>query len=279
MQNYKNYINGQFKDSVSKKTFLSINPSNEEPWAEISEAENSEVNEAVEAADNAFKGEWSKYLPQQRAKILRNIGDKLLENSDLLGSIETKDTGKMYKETIPNVDRGLNAGDKLVCGNLTLKIMDTPGHTMSHICLYFEGNDTNKPALFCGDTLFNAGVGRCDFGGDPIIMHQTFEEQIFLLSDNVRIYPGHDYIENNLEFTLDREPDNQSAKELKEKFNNGLDAESFISDIGLERQINVFFRLDEHRVRLGIADSLKIDVASLDRQKTFVGLRGLRDNW
>ena len=99
MQNYKNYINGQFKDSASKKTFLSINPSNEEPWAEISEAENSEVNEAVEAADNAFKGEWSKYLPQQRAKILRNIGDKLLENSDLLGSIETKDTGKMYKET------------------------------------------------------------------------------------------------------------------------------------------------------------------------------------
>lgn len=182
-------------------------------------------------------------------------------------------------ETIPNVNRGLNAGDKLVCGNLTLKIMDTPGHTMSHICLYFEGDDTNKPALFCGDTLFNAGVGRCDFGGDPIIMHQTFEEQIFLLSDNVRIYPGHDYIENNLEFTLDREPDNQSAKELKQKFKNGLDAESFISDIGLERQINVFFRLDEHRVKLGIADSLKIDVASLDRQKTFVGLRGLRDNW
>ena len=92
-------------------------------------------------------------------------------------------------ETIPNVDRGLNAGDKLVCGNLTLKIMDTPGHTMSHICLYFEGNDTNKPALFCGDTLFNAGVGRCDFGGDPIIMHQTFEEQIFLLSVKfVRLY-------------------------------------------------------------------------------------------
>ena len=86
-------------------------------------------------------------------------------------------------------------------------------------------------------------------------------------------------IENNLEFTLDREPDNQSAKELKEKFKNGLDADSFISDIGLERQINVFFRLDEPRVKLGIADSLKVDVASLDRQKTFVGLRGLRDNW
>ena len=180
---------------------------------------------------------------------------------------------------IPNVDRGLNAGDELTCGELTLKVMDTPGHTMSHICLYYEGSDTEMPALFCGDTLFNAGVGRCDFGGEPSILHKTFEEQIFLLSDSVRIYPGHDYIENNLEFTLDREPDNQSAKQLRDKFKNGLDAESFISDIGLEREINVFFRLDEHQVRLGIADSLKVDVNSLNRQKTFIGLRGLRDNW
>ena len=182
-------------------------------------------------------------------------------------------------DAIPNVDRGLNAGDELKCGELTLKIMDTPGHTMSHICLYYEGSDTEMPALFCGDTLFNAGVGRCDFGGEPSILHKTFEEQIFLLSDSVRIYPGHDYIENNLEFTLDREPDNQSAKKLRDKFKSGLDAESFISDIGLEREINVFFRLDEHQVRVGIADSLKIDVNSLDRQKTFICLRGLRDNW
>ena len=182
-------------------------------------------------------------------------------------------------DAIPNVDRGLNAGDELTCGKLTLKIMDTPGHTMSHICLYYEGSDTEMPALFCGDTLFNAGVGRCDFGGEPSILHKTFEEQIFLLSDNVRIYPGHDYIENNLRFTLDREPDNQCARQLMDKFKSGLDAESFISDIGLEREINVFFRLDEHQVRVGIADSLKIDVNSLDRQKTFIGLRGLRDNW
>ena len=193
-------------------------------------------------------------------------------NAKLVAHVEAMDA-------IPNVDRGLNAGDVLRCGDLTLKVMDTPGHTMSHICLYYDGSDSEMPALFCGDTLFNAGVGRCDFGGEPSILHKTFEEQIFLLSDNVRIYPGHDYIENNLEFTLDREPDNQSAKQLRNKFKNGLDAESFISDIGLEREINVFFRLDERQVRLGIADSLKIDVNSLDRQKTFIGLRGLRDNW
>jgi hydroxyacylglutathione hydrolase len=150
---------------------------------------------------------------------------------------------------------------------------------MSHICLYFLGNVDEQPALFCGDTLFNAGVGRCDFGGEPKILHKTFEEQIFPLADNVRIFPGHNYIENNLEFTLDREPDNKSAISLREKFKNGLDAESFVSDIGLEREINVFFRADQKEVREGIASSLNIDLSSLDNQQTFIGLRKLRDSW
>ena len=182
-------------------------------------------------------------------------------------------------DAIPNVDRGLVAGEELICGDMILKVMDTPGHTMSHICLYFQGNEHEEPALFCGDTLFNAGVGRCDFGGEPKALHKTFEDQIFPLPDDVRIYPGHDYIENNLQFTLDREPDNKDAITLIDKFKNGLDSESFISNIGLERKINVFFRLNEEKVRLGIAKSLNLEFDSLNRQKTFVGLRALRDNW
>ena len=174
---------------------------------------------------------------------------------------------------IPNVDRGVQAGDSLRCGKLRLKIMDTPGHTMSHICLYFSGTDAEQPALFCGDTLFNAGVGRCDFGGEPKVLYNTFVEQIFPLSDDVRIFPGHDYIQNNLEFTLDREPDNQSALNLREEFKQGLDAESFVSNIGIEREINIFFRLDQAQVRAGIGAS------ALDDQSTFIGLRRLRDNW
>ena len=182
-------------------------------------------------------------------------------------------------QSIPNVDRGLHAGDTLECGDLSLKVMSTPGHTMSHICLYFTGSATSAPALFCGDTLFNAGVGRCDFGGDPEIMHATFVEQIYPLADDVRVFPGHDYIENNLEFTLDREPNNQQAQSLKAQFKADLDAETYVSTIGVERQINVFFRLDNVDVRQGIATSLNLTMAALDDQATFIGLRRLRDNW
>ena len=97
MKQYKNYINGQFKDA--KNTFISINPTTEEPWAKFSAADAKDVDEAVQAAAKAFEGDWSKSLPQQRIKVLRSIGDKLIENAELLGTVETKDTGKMLKET------------------------------------------------------------------------------------------------------------------------------------------------------------------------------------
>tara|TARA_Y100000590_G_scaffold67119_1_gene72793 strand:+ start:2232 stop:3704 length:1473 start_codon:yes stop_codon:yes gene_type:complete len=99
MKNYKNYINGEFVDSKSGKTFKTINPYTEIEFAEVTEAEEYEVNLAVESAAKAFNGEWSKLLPIDRAKYLRAIGDQLIENADKLGEIETHDTGKLYKET------------------------------------------------------------------------------------------------------------------------------------------------------------------------------------
>ena len=66
---------------------------------------------------------------------------------------------------------------------------------------------------------------------------------------------------------------------MREKFQNGLSAESFVSDIGLEREINVFFRLNVDQVRAGIAASLNTKFEDLDNEKTFIGLRKLRDSW
>ena len=63
------------------------------------------------------------------------------------------------KDSIPGIDRGLGAGDVIRVGlTVELESLDTPGHTMSHVCLLSR---TDTPALFCGDTLFNAGAGNC----------------------------------------------------------------------------------------------------------------------
>ena len=99
LKQYKMFIDGEWVDSETKKTFETLNPENNKPWAVVPEASASDVDRAVKAAQKAFEGEWPKLLPRDRAKYLRAIGDQLIENADKLGKIETHDTGKLYKET------------------------------------------------------------------------------------------------------------------------------------------------------------------------------------
>ncbi len=124
------------------------------------------------------------------------------------------------KDKIPGIDRGLAAGDVIRVGKtVELEALDTPGHTMSHVCLMSR---TDRPALFCGDTLFNAGAGNGHGGGHPVELYHTFATQLAGLGDETLIYPGHDYIANNLGFTLDREPDNVRAAGLLAEASAGV---------------------------------------------------------
>ncbi len=145
------------------------------------------------------------------------------------------------KDAIPNMDRGLSAGDIIKVGSsVEIECLDTPGHTMSHICMLTR---TDQAALFCGDTLFNAGAGNCHHGGHPNELYDTFATQLAKLGDDTLIYPGHDYMTNNLEFTLDREPDNAKAKSLLDDFGDQDPNAALVSNLALEKEINTFFRL------------------------------------
>ena len=99
LKKYKMFIDGEWVDSDTKKTFETLNPENNKPWAVVPEASANDVDRAVKAAQKAFEGEWPKLLPRERGKYLRAIADKLRENAELLGEIETIDTGKLFRET------------------------------------------------------------------------------------------------------------------------------------------------------------------------------------
>ena len=99
LKEYKMFIDGSWIESESKKTFETLNPENNEPWAKVPEASAKDVDKAVRAAQKAFEGEWPKLFPRERAKYLRAIANQLRENAEHLGKIETLDTGKLYKET------------------------------------------------------------------------------------------------------------------------------------------------------------------------------------
>lgn len=180
-------------------------------------------------------------------------------------------------KTIGNVDVGLRAGDEITLGDtVTLKILDTPGHTMSHLCLL---SDSAQPALFCGDTLFNAGAGNCHHGGDMDQLYDTFSEQLDKLPDHCLIYPGHDYMVNNLEFTLDREPDNEQAARMLDKLRDQDPHQAHITSMGEERSINSFFRLDSPSIRNKLRqDNFNLSNSPDDRE-IFKALRQLRNSW
>jgi acyl-CoA reductase-like NAD-dependent aldehyde dehydrogenase len=99
IQNFKMFIDGQWVDSESGKTIETLNPENNEVWATVPAASTKDVDKAVKAAQKAFENSWANLHPRERAKYLRSLADQLRENAEHLGTIETKDTGKIFRET------------------------------------------------------------------------------------------------------------------------------------------------------------------------------------
>jgi hydroxyacylglutathione hydrolase len=181
------------------------------------------------------------------------------------------------KGKISGIDVGLGAGDVVKIGKtVELESLDTPGHTMSHVCLLSR---TDQPALFCGDTLFNAGAGNCSGGGHPVELYSTFTGQLNKLPDETLIYPGHDYIANNLEFTLDREPDNARARSMLDDIKDQDLDQAFVTTLAMEKEINTFFRLHSASVIDRLRDAYPDLSADPSAQEVFVKLRELRNSW
>jgi hydroxyacylglutathione hydrolase len=178
---------------------------------------------------------------------------------------------------IGGVDRGLKRGDVIRVGRtVELEVLDTPGHTRAHVCLLSHGD---APALFCGDTLFNAGAGNCHNGGDPGLLYETFVNQLARLPDATRVYPGHEYMGRNLAFTLDREPGNAAAAALLEQVKSQDPAGARITTLGDEKRVNTFFRLQNPEVTTRLRERFPEIGERPDARTVFVKLRELRNAW
>jgi hydroxyacylglutathione hydrolase len=185
---------------------------------------------------------------------------------------------KNAKDKIKGMDVGLSAGDIVRVGKtVELEALDTPGHTMSHICLL---SHTDTPALISGDTLFNAGAGNCHGGGHPAELYHTFADQLAKLPNDTLIYPGHDYIQNNLEFTLDREPDNAKAAALKGELATTHNPEHpLVTTLAQEKEINTFFRLTSPMVIRKLREKFPALGEHPEPSEVFLKLRELRNSW
>ncbi|WP_419180412.1 aldehyde dehydrogenase family protein [Bacillus xiapuensis] len=96
----KLYINGEFVESYSSKTFETFNPATEEVLATVYEAGKEDINHAVRAAKAAFEeGPWSKMSAAERAKLIYKLADLVEEHQEELAQLDTLDNGKPIHET------------------------------------------------------------------------------------------------------------------------------------------------------------------------------------
>jgi hydroxyacylglutathione hydrolase len=178
--------------------------------------------------------------------------------------------------SIAGVDRGLAEGDVITVGrSVRLRCLDTPGHTFTHICAFDEA----QPALFCGDTLFNAGAGNCHNGGDPALLYDTFRTRLSTLPPETRVFPGHEYFARNLGFTLSVEPSNAAAAALLERYAKLEPTEMPVTTLAEEREVNAFFRLQQPEIAASVSRSQEPVPERADGRDIFMALRALRNRW
>jgi hydroxyacylglutathione hydrolase len=134
----------------------------------------------------------------------------------------------------------------------------------------------HRPA---GDTLFNAGAGNCHNGGDPGELYATFAKQLATLPEHTRVYPGHDYIENNLKFTLAREPDNADARALLPRVSGHDPQSAIVTTLADEKRFNTFFRLTSASVIAKLREVFPELPERPDAKTVFLKLRELRNKW
>ena len=168
---------------------------------------------------------------------------------------------------IPGIDIKLKSDEKWIFGDSIVKILHIPGHTLGHICFFFE----KEKIAFTGDTLFSLGCGRI-FEGDHKQMLSSLNK-IKNLPKKTKIYCGHEYTYKNAEFCLKHDIKNNDLVKYFEKIkklrsNNLPTIPSILED---ELKSNIFLRCDKNDLKI------KLNMQNIDDLKVFKKVRELKD--
>jgi hydroxyacylglutathione hydrolase len=113
--------------------------------------------------------------------------NSLVEGTGAQVVVHKGDAPSLRKRRIP-VNKEVDDGEKLKLGDVEIQVIHTPGHTPGSMCLLADGK------LFTGDTLFVGNCGRSDLaGGDTRQLYDSLHKKLKILSDDILVYPGHDY--------------------------------------------------------------------------------------
>jgi len=173
------------------------------------------------------------------------------------------------KHRIPGIDITLKDNEKWYFGNSIIRIFHIPGHTLGHICFFFE----KEKIVFTGDTLFSLGCGRI-FEGDHKQM-LTSLNIIKNLPKSTKIYCGHEYTYKNAEFCLKHDSNNA---DLKKKFKiikklRSDNLPTIPTTLEDELKTNIFLRCDQKDLKI------KLNMENQEDYKVFQKVRDLKDSF
>jgi hydroxyacylglutathione hydrolase len=152
------------------------------------------------------------------------------------------------QQAIPDADETVREGDTVKLGNLSAKVMETPGHTAEHIVYWFDRDQL----LFAGDTLFSIGCGRMNVGTGEGMWQSLLK--LRKLPDDTRLYCGHEYTEANIRFAQTIEPSNPAlaARAARVKTLRAEAKPTIPSTMGEEKAANPFLRADNPTVAAAV---------------------------
>ena len=173
------------------------------------------------------------------------------------------------KHRIPGIDISLVNNENWSFGNSTVKIFHIPGHTLGHICFFFE----KEKIVFTGDTLFSLGCGKIFEGNHEQML--TSLNKIKQLPKDTMIYCGHEYTYKNAEFCMKYDSDNIDLKKKFEKIKKlrSQNLPTIPSSLEDEIKSNIFLRCDQNVLKI------KLNMKNQEDSKVFKKVRDLKDSF
>lgn len=155
------------------------------------------------------------------------------------------------RDRIPEITETVRDGDTLSLGQLSIRVLEVPGHTLGAVAYVIESPDGDA-AVFTGDTLFVGGSGRL-FEGTPDMMHASLS-RLAALDGATKVYCGHEYTEQNLRFArvVDGENPHVRAAVEEARERRAAGEPTVPSTIERELRTNPFMRTRASAVRASV---------------------------